>query len=507
MLNLLPLDQASLEEFRNVLDSVKQSTGADNTADFDPSGTSHVDDDPLSQSSSERAGSRPNDATSSSADTEDTELSGALSAFGALHLNNENGVEGPPSEHQLGWTALPFEAKADILKEMFPVVKSVDISYILKRSGDRYDRTVEELLNRAFLEDDTNELGEKSIKRSIEGFSEPTFYKTRKRRGKKASPHDWESSTLVPQDNRSSIITPAPLSQWDRAREDVQFITARTHLPQTVIASTYHKHAVSLASTIAAICRSERHENPYVKEATPPLLETQAAELTADFPTLDPHQSHALVRLTYPSTASAHELARALVTKPYAVSEAIITPHYQAPDLSSDSMLESLSAARRAIPVETAERLDIIRHQAYHQASAAHRVSKSKPLMGGAAAYYSSVARDASDALRQRESAQAEATVVGQSRSGEVDLHGVQVRDAQAIASRKAEQWWESSGREWAREGKARNGGLRIITGRGQHSQGGKGRLGPAVGAMLVREGWKVEVGEGVIDVVGKVRR
>lgn len=48
---------------------------------------------------------------------------------------------------------------------------------------------------------------------------------------------------------------------------------------------------------------------------------------------------------------------------------------------------------------------------------------------------------------------------------------------------------------------------LKIVTGVGRHSQGGKARLGPAVGAMLLKEGWKVEFGEGFLVVLGKVRK
>lgn len=108
--------------------------------------------------------------------------------------------------------------------------------------------------------------------------------------------------------------------------------------------------------------------------------------------------------------------------------------------------------------------------------------------------------------------------VNSQSKPGEVDLHGVRVQDAVRIAKEKVEWWWENEGREWAREGKvmdgrrgARGGGggglLKIVTGVGRHSQGGKARLGPAVGAMLLKEGWKIEFGEGFLMVLGKARK
>jgi len=59
--------------------------------------------------------------------------------------------------------------------------------------------------------------------------------------------------------------------------------------------------------------------------------------------------------------------------------------------------------------------------------------------------------------------------------------------------------------RDWFVYGEVRP--LRIVTGVGRHSAGGKGVLGPAVGNALEREGWKVDRGEsgrGYLVVRGK---
>lgn len=187
-----------------------------------------------------------------------------------------------------------------------------------------------------------------------------------------------------------------------------------------------------------------------------------------------------------------------------------IIPQYLPRDISPnpppDIYIGSLnSSAPLQLPRATA--LLVARSNAFAHAQAAHRKSKSIPLMGGAASYYSSVARDAHAALRQHDSARANELVARQSRPGEVDLHGVSVSDATRIAKMEVEQWWEREGREWSREGKVMVGGLRIITGIGRHSDGGRGKLGPAVRAMLRRDDWKIEEGEGVFEVVGRVRR
>ena len=186
-----------------------------------------------------------------------------------------------------------------------------------------------------------------------------------------------------------------------------------------------------------------------------------------------------------------------------------IIPQYLPRDISPNPPDIYIASSNSSAPLQLsrASALLVARSNAFAQAQAAHRKSKSIPLMGGAAAHYSSVARDAHAALRQHDSARANELVARQSRPGEVDLHGVSVSDATRIAKTEIEQWWEREGREWSREGKVMVGGLRIITGVGRHSEGGRGKLGPAVRAMLQRDGWKIEEGEGVFEVVGRVRR
>ena len=48
--------------------------------------------------------------------------------------------------------------------------------------------------------------------------------------------------------------------------------------------------------------------------------------------------------------------------------------------------------------------------------------------------------------------------------------------------------------------------GFKIVTGIGSHSKNHAPRIGPAVTKMLVREGWRVEVGHGELLVTGKAK-
>lgn len=196
-----------------------------------------------------------------------------------------------------------------------------------------------------------------------------------------------------------------------------------------------------------------------------------------------------------------------------ATSSETIIPHYlprprsPPPPPNSPALPFTSVACSTAAHAPTA-RLLSARSIAFAQASAAHRKSKSTPLMGGAASYYSALGREASATLQRDEAVAADALVSAQSRAGELDLHGVTVKDAVRIAQERVERWWGvEGGGEWARAGRVMGPGLRIVTGVGRHSEGGKGRLGPAVGAMLLKGGWRVEVTEGVVTVVGRARK
>lgn len=496
----------SLLELRTTLDSLKENALEEEDTTFDPSGSNawrvHEDSDSLSG----RPNSWHGDATSTSGSTGDTATTSTSQGLDGLDVSTNRGTGSAHDNDGREWDNLSQDERVESLNHIFPSLKRQDVAFILKQSNNEYDRAVEELLNQSFLEEEVDDTGEKIIKRGVDGFAAPTARSRAKKKKKNAHLERRTSSMPAPMEDGTSDVQ-ASSNRWNGAKEDVDYIASRTFLARAVIASVYHQSGGSLPSTIAAICRQNDLPNPYVADAPLTLMETQTTELMAKTSTLLPSQASALVRLTYPSKASAQELARTLSRSVQRSESTAIAGSSQERSLDLlDGLYTPVSTKSAFSSQQSTERLVASRSAAYGQASAAHRLSKSKPLMGGAAAYYSSVARDASAALRQRESSEARALVASQSRPGEVDLHGVNVKDAVAIARQEVELWWEREAKEWAREGKVRNGGLRMITGRGQHSEGGKGRLGPAVGSMLVREGWKVEIGQGVIDVVGRKR-
>ena len=156
------------------------------------------------------------------------------------------------------------------------------------------------------------------------------------------------------------------------------------------------------------------------------------------------------------------------------------------------------------------DRHDLAKVAAFTKASAAHRKAKSNALMGGAAAYYGQVGRE-NAALSSAASEQAaDEHVASQSTSTQLDLHGVDVRNAVRIAQEKVEEWWDNLGesRVNGRIGADdRQAGYRIVVGLGRHSEGGKSKLGPAVTKMLKDERWRIESAGPVIVVKGPLKK
>ncbi|MCJ1242395.1 hypothetical protein MMC14_010403 [Varicellaria rhodocarpa] len=554
-------EAASLSEVRATLDTLKASAENDESAAFDPSGTSRPHDDISAHDSNDLAHSWNGDVLSGTGDTDLTSLSRSLDSLsigsaGELEIGVEEKEEEDNAAHEQRLENLPIPEKEAILIEMFPDLKTFDISFSLKKHRYNFSQTVEDLLNQVFLEEDPDL---KNSPRGIEAFSTPYHRKPKRKKRGKVPPLSSRRSSSVPSSSPISSGSPGP-SKWDMARQDVDFITQRTYLSHRTVSSMYHRSGASLSATILALCASnsppdpDRNENP--STADDPVIQAHAYELRQDFPSLPPHTLTALVHLTHPSTASAHELAKAITTSPTSTSTTtIITPHYTRPTfpLSDDpaSLQIPLHQTQTPTPTPTthlaattaAANATTLFRTAYTRASHYHHLSKSSPLMAGAASYYALVGRESSATARHYTSLAADALVASQSHfpsssspssaSPFIDLHGTSVPDAVRITRVAVEQWWSGPVGEWAREGKVQvqaqrqgqvqsqgsrrgrgrgrtgdeeGGAFRIVTGVGRHSAGGRGRLGPAVGGMLVREGWRVEVGEGVLVVRGRVR-
>lgn len=471
--------------------------------DFDPSGTGGVGSTIGAESSK-----------SPSSPEEDSESYGVPSVTtGLSELRwDDNTTVGVDLEE------MSFQQKQEYLKNMFTTLKPFDILFILKKCKGVLCRAIDELLNMSSLEEEAQQShdGQPLIPKGIDGFlSHENGGRGRKGKSKRQS-RTSETSRASSAASDLSEDPNGPRNIWTTSKEDVDFIFSRTSLPQKLIKSAYHANAASLPATIRAIAAESSASFSTLNELDP-LIQINIFELKQDFQSVPDSQLFGLLHITRNTPSAARELAEAMLSSPEPVQSGKVAGMVQyvsfnpAHEIDSDSP-RSPSPWTKIDPAYTravAVSHDAAASVAYAKASAAHKRGKSDHLMNGVAAYYAGIARERSKAAKASFEAAADALVASQSTSRVLDLHGVGVADAVRIAQEKVNIWWDSLGdAKYASGGGGPvRDGYRIVTGIGRHSKDGAPRIGPAVSRMLVREGWKVEVGQGEIIVYGKARR
>lgn len=511
---------------RAILDTLKESALIEEAVDFDPSGTG-------GHSQHEALASPDRDTetgASLSHETDDTSLSNGLSS---LDIGDKEKIASQIGAQDVGnaedLDALDEDVKVMLLRELFGEhATKYSIQHTLRKCNGKWNAAMEELLNHVYFgEAEDSEDGGKVRAKGIDGFSEDNVVKRgrkTKAKGQKLRAMEQQRAASLPTSPEGSQSPAA--NKWQTAKEDVEFIATRTGLELTTVKSTYNEEGARVPQTINALIKQTMEETKKVV-TDDELVQANARDLGRDFPTIAPNYLAALIRLTHPSTANAHELAKAMTTRPKdpATTGGIqLIPMYARPTLSDIDPEISTRKARSAgtsVPSSLASPEDptaalrgnayaAARAQAFAQASAAHRRAGSDRLMGGAAAYYSQVGRDLSAMAFGASADAADALVARQSSATQVDLHGVDVLNGVRIAQDRVEAWWHGLGesRVNGRTGaEDRGAGFRIVVGAGTHSAGGKGKLGPAVSKMLKSEGWRIEPAGAVIVVKGKQRR
>ncbi|KAH8601488.1 hypothetical protein B0O99DRAFT_681504 [Bisporella sp. PMI_857] len=387
---------------------------------------------------------------------------------------------------------LDAKDKVRLLADLFPSLKRFSIEWSLKKHKWDMNLAVDDLMTQSFLEDS----GERQL--GIDAFSETKIIKPKKQRRRKAgkSKAPWND-----QDTSSSAV-----NIWDTGKQDIEFISTRTGTPAMQISSIYHKNGASVPATISHLINSQQALNI---ESEDPIIHSNTIELTNDFPSIPASSLKALVQITHPSLTYAHELAKALAARPNN-GKPLIDIELRHVPLENDLKLGAKRADTKTYSLEEAALLATKykqeRDTAFQKAREAYRKGKSDHLMGGAAAYYAQQGRDADVIARSAQRAMADALAVNQSSKIELDLHGMNVNDAKRITKERVITWWHEIGTNEA--GRPTIGSrYHIITGMGHHSNGGISKLGPAIGRMLIRDGWKVEVQPGRLYVTGVVVR
>ena len=436
----------------------------------------------------------------------------------SLDSTTTSGSSSPPEHGQaafLEYADLSSEAKLGMLKDLFPTLRSRDVEVALRKSDDDIGRATDVLLNQVFFDEGFTDGSGSSTPiraRGVDAFSEDNTYSSKQGRTKK----NKKKFRSVDDEFERSSSTPAPSTpenKWQSANDDITFIATRVQMSTTYVSSIYHRNGASRRKTIKALIeehlRTEKHEYDVQ-------IAAYASDLVEEFPTLPRDHCEALIRITKQSTANAHELAKALSYSPSKGGNLLagdLIPQYSPLKFSEPST--SKSSTRTASPSVSSSAATsgdsrailAARSAAFENASKYYRRGKSDKLMGGATAYYSSLGRSLNSSLQSASAAEADALVSSQSTATVIDLHGVTVKEAVRISLARTENWWDGLGeKRVAGGGRDVGGGLRIVTGVGRHSEGGRAKLGPAISRALLGEGWRVEVGSGELVVRGRMR-
>ena len=486
-----------LRKARVDLDTLKESSSAYGTSDFDPSGTSgHTDASPDKSTT---------ETLSTSEETECTRPSIELADKHVSSTSDDSGQSADDGALQ-GYENQSIESKEAQLRELFPLENAHDISYTLKKSYGSFGRALDILLNHSFLRNDEGDNHGGAIPlRGIDIFAEDyVVANKRKHKGRKfQSQQGYESDGIAADLNQN---------RWTTAKDDIGFVASRTGMPHQKIASIYHESGASRRSTILALVEQSisEHSNEKAEDLA---LEPGVLQLIDEFPTLPVSHAAAVVRIAQ-STATTRDLARALTTSPAASNEstpARIVPQYVPYKEKSASTSQSTTPPTPSTPAYSGSvvSLSAARSAAFSQASAYYRKSKSDHLMGGAAAYYAQLGRDYHASLQTVSAAEADTLAASQCTATSLDLHGLGVKDAVRITNEKVGAWWDGLGELRAKmgDGRAVGEGYKVVTGIGRHSDGGVGKLGPAVAKALMQDGWKVEVAGGELHVKGRARK
>lgn len=505
----------AIGQARQILDTFKETATAEQLTDFDASGNSSG----LYESPGKRSNDADSNADTWATQTTLTDHSHISSELAAMSLDGKSGSSSEGHSDGGYWKdpeQYTTPKKENVLAETFPSLRPDLIAYTLKKSGDDLDKATDELLNHVFFEDSrASPTEEGSVAKGIDAFSEDYHVPQRSKKGKNKKRQKLALNSLNSANTSDSEPISPITNHWANTNRDVGYIISRTKLGQKTVASIYHANGASLSATVLALVRKEIQAHKKDGEPDAALVQ-DAIGLNEAFPNIDLQYALALVRLTDPSVTKAHDLAKALLEVPASETGGKggikLDFHYAPVNLAEEEPASPrLPVLAPSTRFHDSASLARARGDAFQQASAAYRKGKSTPLMRQAAGYYAQEGRNYNANLKAMSQVEADSFVTAQSGTTYLDLHGVTVADATRIAKQRTQMWWDGLGERRIREwGNARGGvgeGYRIVTGLGRHSEGGRGKLTPAVLKTLISDGWKVEVGTGELLVTGHTRR
>jgi hypothetical protein len=472
---------------------LKETAEVEEATGFDPSGSSGAQHDQQKEESDSQPPSLPGWGST----TDDTSLSQGMSVLGLDGLDTSDrsisegdALLGEDNNAQLEGVDLPA-TEANLI-DMFPCLKPYDIKWALNKSKGHAAAAVETLLLESFMEENGGR------RRGIEAFSESVVHqKSRKGKGKgrRKNRSDRPSESFSESAEGYSTSQTGP-NKWQKGQDEIEFLSTHTNIPNNQMKSLYHANGASLTATIKALIKAQHDLNLEPE----PMTALQAADLGQEFPTIPIADLIMLVEISEDTPNSTRQLAQTLTVPSRNNTISPIQLEFRLPKIDLGHSLPvaqrpKVLTAMQASDVANTTELIARRNNLFNQASAAWRKSKSNPLMSGAAAYYSDEGRACDYKAKSANSAAADQLAALQSTASQVDLHGIGVVDGVRIARERLTAWWASWG--------SHNGGYTIVVGKGNNSEGGVARLGPAVVRMLVKEGWKIRVESGAVIVTG----
>lgn len=483
---------------REMLDSLKESAHLQEDDPFDPSGTAN--EPPFTE-------------------IEEALSEAEISGHGDLQSPiNPNIAYSIAADGSLELTGASADDKVALLAAMFPTVSSLDIQQCLKKNEDDVDKSMDVLLNLSFFNealvsgDESDILVPKGIDGFCAGNADIGRQKGRNKKRNKNQKLNLEQSP-------SSQGAPT-INKWESGKTDLDFICSHIpDIPRGKISAVYNSKGMSLRATIRELALNGQSENTDI-DKDPATME-HVAELAAAYPTISKPTLVGLLRMTGTKMTPAKELAAVLLRQPSQteISELIkfapapLAIHEDEENEMPGPSYDPLGNSHRNIDYEdlqaTASASFAASSAAHMQAAQAARRSRSNHLYGGASAYYRQIGQEHRERAMNQLAAASDQLVDRQSSNCDLDLHGVTVENAKRIARDRVAAWWDSLGdTKYVRGGGIdAHGGYKIITGIGRHSRDGTSRLGPAVGKMLISEGWRVSITPGSLIVLGVARR
>lgn len=419
-------------------------------------------------------------------------------------------LDAAADEHIKEFNSLTLEDKEMMLNDMFQGIKKFDIEWTLKKYDGDLTKCIEDLLNQTFLQ----ESGEHH--KGIDGFSgnapgADKVGKKRRRKKKKNGSETAQPETEVQKSHKD--WSPRTASVWETNRRNVELIGRLTGVGEEEAYQIYRKNNSSVSSSLKDIIK----QHAGAAEAIDDEAFNKTHSLMEFFSEIPFEHLVAIVTFSSKTGFAPEEfceayLSRRVVRRPSApniklkyqstkelLGEWNDVPSRKRPGSRDSDKTKTDYVASYAATAETGNHLAALRNENFSKASAAYRKARSDPLMGGAAAYYAQEGRNNHAQIKKMSSAAADQLVARQSNSKELDLHGVNVIDAVRIARERVTAWWVRMDKEPG----ASHSGFKIITGKGTHSANGVAKIRNAVGRMLIKEGWRAEIGSGAIVVRG----